>query len=255
MKKKLKKMFSFLIIFLSINAYAGIFVKEHIKIHPNEKISEALKDLSDITGKYYVLESEDKILPKPYKYELKKVFNLETLNKYLIEHNFPYLLKVINTDDNKYILKLVRYSTLNDYYAKGIRLTEGLTINQALKELSKQNYPNYSYIGENFKIPANPNVIIKNVQQLKEYLDNCSYKTIEISKTFDTNKDGIVDLITFKEKNNLIPYNYTPLQATIYYLKNSLKTAKQINNPNFVKEMFINNLEEIINSLERINEK
>jgi hypothetical protein len=159
------------------------------------------------------------------------------------------MLKIIKKDDNKYVLNLIKYSKMDDYFKKGIRLVSNLTIEKALKELSNESFTTYAYEGKNFVIPANNNIIIKNVEQLKDYLDEVSYKTIILSKSFDTNKDGVIDLITYREKENLKPKNITSLNATIYYLKNAAKTGKEIQNKNFAKEMFIDNLKEIISSL------
>ena len=252
-KKKVITMISVLS-FFTVPVFAfGIFAPDYVKIKPDESVKQVLSTLSDVTGYDYVLKNNTTLkIPSPYnKKDYKKIYDLNTLNKYLIRHKSKYLLKTVKIKNRTFFLKIVPVDYYDDYYVKGVRL-ENETLKDVINKLNKEHYQKTVYNGKDFKIPDDPSLIVKDIQQLKKYLDASSYKTIEIKKVEDINKDGIADIIEIKEKDNATPSNFTAMQSLIYYLKKSIEASKKVKNPNFAKQTYQKNIQSIIEDLENL---
>jgi len=243
--KKIVLIFAMIVSILKANFISDLFIKNYVTIDKKEKISKVLNKLEDVTDYKYVLINKNRDFNIPAPKEPVRIYNLNGLEKYLIKNHSPYVFKVIRQQKDKLYLKVVNANELNDYMVKGVRLTKPTPIKDIIKKLNQEHYQQYIYKGENFKVPANPNVVIKSISELQSYLDAVSYKNVIPVKTVDLNKDGVVDLVILKEVDNATPKKTTPLDATINHIENAIKSAKKINNPNLVKSLLINNLEEI----------
>jgi len=236
----------FTIIFsLKANLINDLFIKNYVTINQKEKISTILNELEDVTNYKYILINKNADFNVPLPKSSIRIYNLDTLEEYLIKNHSPYIFKVIKQNKNKIYLKIVNADELNDYMVKGVRLTKPIPIRDIIKKLNQEHYQQYIYKGENFKVPADPNIVIKSISELQTYLEATSYKNIIPVKTIDLNKDGIIDLVILKEVNNAIPQKITPLEATINHIKDAIQSAEKINNPNLIKSLLINNLKEI----------
>ena len=232
----------------------GFFVKNYIVIKPNETLKQVLTELNDVAEYQYFLEKPKNYflkVPSPKQGDFTRVYNLEGLNKYLIKHRSRYILMFDYRIGDKIYLKVVPANYLDDYYVKGVRLYNE-TLKDVIKKLNKQRYAKIIYLGRDFKIPNNPSVTIKNIQELKNYLDMTSYRTIKITKVEDLDHNGIIDTIYIKEKDNIVPGSFSPMQSTIYYLQHTIDAAEKIKNPNFAKRTFINNIKSIIKDLKNL---
>ena len=183
-----------------------------------------------------------------------KIFSIEQLNKILLKNGYPYVLKVIKENNNYLYVKIVPADTLNKYDVKGIRLIKNYPIKTIINYLNKQFYTQVLYKGENFIVPKNPNIVIKNIEELKKYLDGVNDKSIIFISSVDINNDNLPEFFKYKEVINKITKGSTPLEATIKHLEYAIQLAKKINNPNFQKQLFIQDLKDTVNQLKTMNQ-
>ena len=255
LKNSLLKSKFFLIAALTSYSFGfSFFVKDYAVIKPNETLKQVLTDLNNVTDCYYLLENPKNYklkVPSPKQSDFTRVYNVETFNKYLIKHRSKYILMFDYKKGNKVFLKVVPAKYLDDYYVKGVRLYNE-TLKDVIKKLNHQRYAKIVYNGKDFKIPNNPSLVIKNIQELKKYLDLTSHKTIKIEKAEDLDKNGIIDTILIKEKENIVPLKSTPMQSVIYYLQQSINAAKEVKKSSFSKQTFIENIKSIIQDLKNL---
>lgn len=245
-----KSVFIFLFCVMQVFGFS-FFVKDYIIAFPHEKIGKILKEMSGIKNCKYILKNKNNYnLITPFQ-KKTYIYNIETLNKALVKNHSKYIVMFDYKVKNLIYLKIVPAEYSDDYYVKGVRLYNE-TLLDVIKKLNRQRYAKIIYKGENFKIPNDASLVIKNINELKNYLDLTSYKTIKIVKVEDIDKNGIIDTITIKEKDNIVPQNFTPMQSIIHYLQNAIKAALRVKNNVFAKKTFIENIKSIIEDLKNL---
>ena len=259
----MKKLFLAGLIGLSILTFASLdipndnkiyelgFTKNYAKIQEKKKISEVLSELSEVTDKNYILINENKDFvvesKRPY-----RVYNLNDLNKFLIKNGYPHLLKVTKRVGKDYYVKIVPADTLNAYDIKGVRLIKGLKIKDVFKKLNEEKWTQSKYEGKNFTIPANPNIIIKNLVELQKYLNATSNYSIFLKKAVDVNNDNVTDIEIWGQTITMKNKGETPKEAIIRHLEIIKKLANAVKNPNFNKELFKQDIEQTIKELKTL---
>jgi type II secretory pathway component GspD/PulD (secretin) len=231
------------------NIYDLGFTKNFITVK-DEKITDIIDDLSSLTNKTIILLNKEKNFKVHFKKPVR-IYNIQSLNHYLLKNGYHYLIKVIKVTKNKIIVKIVPADELNAYDVSGVRLIHQ-TIKSVISKLNKDYWATIIYDGNDFKIPDNPNVVIKNLFELKKYLDATSPYSIMLVKSIDLDNDGIVDIEKYKEIINIKRNNMTPKEAIIEHLKAVLILSNQINNKDFIKKLFQLNVKQMIQQIENL---